>query len=300
MFAPWPVFHSLQAGQRTLASESSWANRASGLLHRLARVEQFQRLLLGLGHLLERGAAGQFFPGEDAVLFLFQRVQFVKQPRRLEAQRRAGLARGPDVHQAVQRVLLLLDAQFVTRRARRALAAAKAPALIKNHRLDGGKQFGRRHQADGHARAAEDGFDDFAVRVVGDDDPVLDRVAADDPAGGHFQVEDRIVGGGKLVNEFLGRRAAVPYARIAFFQNHHATALELGVVGFDGGRDDVGETHVGDEAAAFVHLQQRFPALLPFGDAHFARQHAGLHAHEREWVRSARRRRELAGGFLRA
>ena len=84
----------------------------------------------------------------------------------------------------VQRVFLLLDAQFVTRRAGRAFAAAEPAALVKNHRLDGGKQFGGGHQADRDARAAEDGFDDFAVRIIRDDDAVLDRVAADDAAGG--------------------------------------------------------------------------------------------------------------------
>ena len=110
---------------------------------------------------------------------------------------------------------------------------------------------------------------------------VLDRIAADDPAGGHFQVENRIVGGRKLVDQFLGGRAAVPNSRIAFLQNHHATALESGVVGLDGGGDDIGETHVRDEAAALVHLQQRFLPVLPFGDAHFAGQHAGFDADER-------------------
>ena len=120
----------------------------------------------------------------------------------------------------------MLDAQFVARRAGRALAAAKAAALIKNHRLDGGKQFRGSHQADRHARAAEDGFDDFAVRIIRDDDAVLDRVAADDAAGGNLQIEDRIVRGGKLVNEFFRGRAAIPDARIAFLENDHATALD--------------------------------------------------------------------------
>ena len=79
---------------------------------------QFHRVGLLLRQFLERGASGQFFLREPLVLFLFKRVQFVKQPRGGKSQRRAGLAGGPDVHQPMQCVFLLLDAQFITRRAR--------------------------------------------------------------------------------------------------------------------------------------------------------------------------------------
>jgi len=72
----------------------------------------------------------------------------------------------PDVHQAVQRVLLLLDAQFVARRAGRALAAAKAPAVIKNHRSMAESSLAEVIKPTVHAGAAKHRFDDFAVRVV--------------------------------------------------------------------------------------------------------------------------------------
>ena len=179
---------------------------------------QFHRLGLFLRHFLERGATRQIFIREPLVFLLFKRIQLVKQPRSVETQRRAGFAGCPHVHEAVQRVFLLLDAQFVTRRAGRAFAAAETAALIKNHRLDGGKQFRAGHQTDGHARAAEHGLDDFAVRKIRNDHAVLDRVAADDAAGGNFQIEHRIVRRGKLVDEFFRRRATIPNSRIAFFQ----------------------------------------------------------------------------------
>ena len=70
-----------------------------------------------------------------------------------------------------------------------------------------------------------------------------------------------------------------------------------GVVGIHGGGDDVGEAHVGDEAAALVHLQQRFPAVLPFGHAHLAGQHAGLDAHERNRLGQRKRGADLLAGF---
>ena len=107
-----------------------------------------------------------------------------------------------------------------------------------------------------HARAAEDGLDDFAVVEVGDDDAVLDGVAADDAAGRDLQIEDGIAGGRELVDELLGRGAAIEDALVGFFEDHDATALDARIVGVDGGGDEVGEGDVGDEAAALVHLQQ--------------------------------------------
>ena len=99
----------------------------------------------------------------------------------------AASPRGPDIDQPVQRVFALLDALLVADGAGLgALGAAEALALVANDRLDGGEQLGRGHQAHGHAGAAEDGFDDFAVVEVGDDDAVLDGVAADDAAGGNL------------------------------------------------------------------------------------------------------------------
>ena len=59
--------------------------------------------------------------------------------------------------------------------------------MIADDRLDGGKQFRRRHQADGDAGVAEHGLDDFAVAEVRHDHAVLDGVAADNPVGRHLQ-----------------------------------------------------------------------------------------------------------------
>ena len=57
--------------------------------------------------------------------------------RRFEAQRSAGLAGGPDVHQAVHHVLLELQAQFIARRAGAGDGTApEPPALVADHRLD--------------------------------------------------------------------------------------------------------------------------------------------------------------------
>ena len=72
--------------------------------------------------------------------------------------------------------------------------AAEPAALVANDGLDGGKQLGGRHDADGHAGAPEHGLDDLAVVVIGNNDAVLNRVSADDPAGGNFQAEHRVAG----------------------------------------------------------------------------------------------------------
>ena len=50
------------------------------------------------------------------------------------------------------------------------------------------------------------------------------------------------------------------------------------IVGIDRGGDEVGERHVGDEAAALIHLQNRLAAFRPMGDAHLAAQDSGIHA----------------------
>ena len=198
----------------------AFADRTGSLLN------QFQRFLLFGSQFLERRASRQFFIREPPVFLFFQRIQYVEQTRRRKTQRCARLAGGPDVHEPMQGVLLLLDAQFVTRRAGRAFAPAEPAALIKNHRLNGRKQFGGGHQADRDPGAAKNRFDDFAVRIIRNDDAVLDGVTPDDAVRGHFQIEYGIVRGGKLVDEFLRRRAPVPDARVALLQNHHATALE--------------------------------------------------------------------------
>ena len=71
------------------------------------------------------------------------------------------------------------------------------------------------------------------------------------------------------------------------------------VVGIHGGGDDVGKAHVGDEPAAFVHLQHRFAARLPFGHAHLAGQHAGFHADKRNRFGERERGADLLAVFAR-
>ena len=216
---------------------------------------------------------------EDRGLLLFERIELVEEAGGGKAERGGGLAGGPDIDQAVQRVFALLDALLVADGAGLgALSAAEALALVADDRLDGGEQLGRGHQADRDAGAAEDRFDDFAVVEVGDDHAVLDGVAAHDAAGGNLEAEDGVAGGGELVHQLFGWGAAVEDALVGLFQNHHATALDARVVGVDRGGDKVGEGDVGDEAAALVHLQHRLLAVFPLGNAHFAAQHAGVDA----------------------
>ena len=69
------------------------------------------------------------------------------------------------------------------------------------------------------------------------------------------------------------------------------------IVRIHGGGDDVGETHVGDEAAALLHLQHRLAAVLPFGDAHLAGEHAGFDADERNRLGERERGADLLAVF---
>ena len=146
--------------------------------------DEFERLLRdGAEGLHLRHAAGDALLGELPVLDLLERIELVEEAGGGETERGGGLARGPDVDQALQAVLLLLQAQVVARRAGvDAGRAAEAVAVVADDGLDGGEQLGGGHEADRHARAAEDRLDDLAVAVVGDDHAVLDGVAADDPA----------------------------------------------------------------------------------------------------------------------
>ncbi len=84
---------------------------------------------------------------------------------------------------------------------------------------------------------------------------------------GTRRAEDGIAGGGKLVDQLAGGRAAIEVAGVGLFQDHHAAALDARIVGIHGGGHEVGEAHVGDEAAALFHLQNRLFAVFPLGDA---------------------------------
>ena len=83
------------------------------------------------------------------------------------------------------------------------------------------------------------------------------------------------------MHQLFGSGAAIERARVSLFQNHHATALDARVVGVHRGGNKIGERNAGNEAAALVHLEHRFLAVFPIGDAHFAAHHAGVDAHVR-------------------
>ena len=179
----------------------------------------------------------------------------------------------------MQCVLALLQAEFVTQHSGLGLlGAAEASALIADDRLNRRQQFGRSHERHRHARALEDRFDHLAVAVVGDDRAIFHGVTADDSAGGHGHVEDGIAGGGELVYQFAGRRAAVEHAGIGFLDDHDAGTLDAIVAGVHGGGHEVRKSHVGDEAAALFHAQQRLFAVRPLLHAQLSIQDAGIHA----------------------
>src|ERR1035441_6153356 len=54
--------------------------------------------------------------------------------------------------------------------------------------------------------------------------------------------------------------------------NHHAGTLDAIVPGIDRSGNEIGEAHVGDEAAALFHVQERLLAVRPFRAANFAPQ----------------------------
>ena len=218
---------------------------------------------------------------ENLFLGPFQRIEFVEQAGGGEAERGGSLSRGPDVHQAVQHVFLALQTQFIARRTGiDRFAAAEPMAMVADHRLDRRQELGRRHQADRHPGPAKHRLDHLAVAVVGDDFAVLDRVAADDPAGRHPQAEDRIGGRGQLVHQFFRGRPRIEDTRIALFEDDHATAADPFVGAIHGRGDEVGEAHVGDESAAFVHLEQWFLTIRPLGDTDLAAEDIGFDADE--------------------
>ncbi len=79
------------------------------------------------------------------------------------------------------------------------------------------------------------------------------------------------------MHQLQGRRAAVELTRIGFLQDDHAAPLDPRVVRIDRRRDEIGEVHISDEAAALLDLKDRILAVLPFGDADFAGHHPGIH-----------------------
>ena len=287
MLAPWPVFQSLVAGQRTLASASMRTYWTRGSASSSAR-----RGVVGLEGEQEDGALLAFAEGlhfiaaaldalllEERGLVFFEWIECVEEARCGKAERGSSFPGCPYVDEAMERIFALLDALFVADGAwPGARGAAEAFALIADDGLDGREQLGSGHETDTHAGAFEDGFDDFAVVVVGDDDAVLDGVSADDAVGWNLEVEDGVAGGGELMNQLFGGGSAIEGAGVAFFEDDDATALDAGIFRHDGGGDEVGEGDVGNEASALVDLQQGFFAGVPIGNADASAQHAGVNA----------------------
>ncbi len=203
---------------------------ATGLL--CVESKQFKRALLAFPERLHlRPSALHAALFQDGRLLLLGRFHLIEEPSRGKAQRGGRFAGGPNVHQPVQRILALLNALLVTDGAGScALCSAKALALVADDRLDGGEQLGSRHQAHAHASALEDRIEDFAVAVVGNDDAVLDGVAANDAAGRNLEVEDGVAGRGELVNQLFRRSAMVEDALVGLFQDYEATALDARIV----------------------------------------------------------------------
>src|SRR5581483_11673403 len=102
-------------------------------------------------------------------------IEFIKHARRGEPQRRGSFARRPNVHQAIKRVLLLLQPELEPRRSGHDGAAAETIALVPDYRLDRTQQLGRGNDSHGDAGAAKYRFDDLAMAEARNDDPVLQR-----------------------------------------------------------------------------------------------------------------------------
>ena len=269
---------------------------------RLGIAAQLQKLQSVLGdaakELQLRLAAVDSLFGENLCLFFLQRVQHVKATRGGEPQRSGRFAHCPHAHQPVQHVFALLQSEFVAQRAGRCLfGSAKAPALITDNRLDGRQQLGRRHHRNRHPRALEYRFNHFAVIVVGNDDAVLHRVAADDAACRNLQAEDRIGGRRQLMHHLARRRAAIESPRITLLQNDDAASLDLLVGRLHRRGDEVGEAHVGDEASALIHLQHRLFARLSIRQRAPCRSACRCRRRHKESVRSGRKRRARACGL---
>ena len=84
-----------------------------------------------------------------------------------------------------------------------------------------------------------------------------------------------------------GRRSTVEDALVAFFKNHHATALDARIVGDYRRGHKICEGDIGDKSSSLVHLQQRLLALPPLRNAQLAAENAGVDAHV--WKRLGQR-----------
>ena len=111
------------------------------------QAQELDGFRLGLAQGFHQGAAaaGTLF-GEEAASLVLDERELVKSAGGLKAERGSSLARRPHVGEAVNRILLHLDAEVVAGRAGfDAGRAAVAAALVADDRLDGRKQLGRGH-----------------------------------------------------------------------------------------------------------------------------------------------------------
>ena len=222
--APWPVFQSLTAGPSTDATASSSTKRTSGSCGqrvesaRAARLRRLGRARPGTPARPSRPARGPATAPGPA-----------RRPARRSARpssRSSGssssntraaanpsdAAASPVAQTSTSRCSASSSCCSPSSKRRDpglgGIAAAEPAAMVADDRLDGRQHLRRRHQPHGDPRPAEHGVDDLAVRAVGDEHAVLDRVAADDAAGRHAEAEHRVAGGGQLVDELAGPHAA--------------------------------------------------------------------------------------------
>ena len=87
------------------------------------------------------------------------------------------------------------------------------------------------------------------------------------------------------MHELFRGHSAIENPRVAFLEDDHAASLDPRISGINRDRHDIGKPHVGDEPAAFVHLQQRFLSVHPFGHPDLAAEHAGLDPNKWERLR---------------
>ena len=289
--APWPVFQSFTAGPSTDATASSSTKRTSGSLD--GPVDAVRPALPGgpgeFGDVRKRGLLGGFegpplgaagrhtLSSETRGRLLLERIELVEDARRREPERCRRLPGRPDIHQPVERILLLLQPELEPARAGLGgVAAAKPAPVVADDRVDGGEHLRRRHQAHGDPGPPEHRVDDLAVRAIRNDDAVADGVAADDPARRHAHGEHRVAGGRELVHQLAGAHARVEGPLVGLLEEDERGALDAVVGGGDGRRHEVRVAHTRDVAPALVNLKDRFLAGLPLGDAHLAVEDAGV------------------------
>jgi hypothetical protein len=95
---------------------------------------------------------------------------------------------------------------------------------------------------------------------------------------GTFRLKIGVAGGRKLVDQLARGRAAVEDARVGFFQDHHAAALDARVVGSTAAVTKLAKPMLVMKRPRFSTCSIGSSPPSPFGDLHLAAQHAGLDA----------------------